>query len=265
MIVAGLLLLAIGAVDLIRRFAPRPWIGYFVGVVLLLAVGLCSASLLPAIIAVVLAAGWLMSMPLAGRAPASFWPVVVVAVLCVGAVAFMPARTDAGLLGDVWRVPSPLGPVPFDVAVLTVGVVAFLLESGNLIVRVALGTESSSPRASGESPEASVGSALSDESVPSMPSENEPSAVREVSPHDVFKGGRLIGPLERVLVFLLTITGAYPVLAAVIAAKGIVRFPEISRDGEKGARAEYFLVGSLVSWAIAFGGAVLVWWGFASR
>jgi hypothetical protein len=77
------------------------------------------------------------------------------------------------------------------------------------------------------------------------------------------KGGRLIGPLERVIVFSLTLAGAYTLLAAVLAAKGIVRFPEISRD-DNGDRAEYFLVGSLVSWSLALALAVLVWWGGAS-
>jgi hypothetical protein len=62
------------------------------------------------------------------------------------------------------------------------------------------------------------------------------------------------------LVLMLTLAAAYPILAAMLAAKGIVRFPEISRDGETGARAEYFLVGSLVSWVIALGAAFLVWW-----
>ena len=45
-----------------------------------------------------------------------------------------------------------------------------------------------------------------------------------------------------------------------LAAKGIVRFPEISRDGDTGNRAEYFLIGSLVSWVIALAAAFLVWW-----
>ena len=45
-----------------------------------------------------------------------------------------------------------------------------------------------------------------------------------------------------------------------IAAKGIVRFPEISRDGENGDRAEYFLVGSMVSWVTALAAVFLVWW-----
>lgn len=52
--------------------------------------------------------------------------------------------------------------------------------------------------------------------------------------------------------------GAYTVVAALMAAKGIVRFPEISADAGKGSRAEEFLVGSLTSWALAFMAAVLV-------
>jgi hypothetical protein len=84
--------------------------------------------------------------------------------------------------------------------------------------------------------------------------------VKPADPRGGFKGGRLIGPLERTIVMILTLAAAYPVLAAMLAAKGIVRFPEISRDGETGARAEYFLVGSLVSWVIALSAAFLVWW-----
>jgi len=38
-----------------------------------------------------------------------------------------------------------------------------------------------------------------------------------------------------------------------------VRFPEISRDSAGGSKAEYFLVGSLVSWAVAIALAGLVW------
>jgi hypothetical protein len=42
-----------------------------------------------------------------------------------------------------------------------------------------------------------------------------------------------------------------------------VRFPEISRDGDGGDRAEYFLIGSLVSWVTALAAAFLVAWGIA--
>ncbi len=73
------------------------------------------------------------------------------------------------------------------------------------------------------------------------------------------KGGRLIGPVERLLIAALTLAGAMPIVAGLIAAKGIVRYPEISSDGAGGSKAEYFLVGSLVSWGIAVAAAGLLW------
>lgn len=65
------------------------------------------------------------------------------------------------------------------------------------------------------------------------------------------KGGRVIGPLERVLVFGFAVGGNYGGVAAILAAKGILRFPEISKDEGDGSRAEYVLVGSFVSWFLA--------------
>jgi hypothetical protein len=65
-------------------------------------------------------------------------------------------------------------------------------------------------------------------------------------------------------VFSLTLALMYPLIAAILAAKGIVRFPEINRDSAAGNRAEYFLIGSLVSWVIALAAAFLVWWAFAT-
>jgi hypothetical protein len=53
--------------------------------------------------------------------------------------------------------------------------------------------------------------------------------------------------------------GAVALLAAFIAAKGIVRFPEIQKDNAGGTQAEYFLVGSMASWAIALASAGLLW------
>lgn len=76
------------------------------------------------------------------------------------------------------------------------------------------------------------------------------------------QGGRFIGPMERLLMAGLGLAQAWPVVAALMAAKGIVRFPEISRDAEagasRGAGAEEFLVGSLASWSLAACAAVLV-------
>lgn len=224
MIVAGFLLLAIGVVDLVRQFVVRRWIGYLATAILLIVLGTVGDALLPALAAIAAAVLWVWTMPDEKTTKAGFWPAAALAVIVVGAVLWLSDRGDVGLLASVWRVDSPIGPVSFDLAVLSLGAVVFLLESGNLIVRAALDRE---------------------------------NAAR---PRDSFQGGRLIGPLERVLVFVLTLVGAYPLLAAMLAAKGIVRFPEISRDGENGARAEYFLVGSLVSWVVALGAALLVWW-----
>jgi hypothetical protein len=60
----------------------------------------------------------------------------------------------------------------------------------------------------------------------------------------------VIGPLERLLIVGLALSGAETAIAAVVAAKGIVRFPEISRDNA-GDAAEEFLIGSMTSWLVA--------------
>ena len=121
-------------------------------------------------------------------------------------------------------------PLWLTLALWTLPGLVFLLASGHAVVRIALRSE--------------MGGAAGDEQSP-----------------PTLKGGRLIGPLERILVFVLTLAGAYTLLAAVLAAKGIVRFPEISRDRDDGDRAEYFLIGSLVSWVTSLAAAFLVWWG----
>lgn len=248
MIVAGFILLAVGSADLVRQFAPRRWIGYLTVAVILLLLGSVGDALLPMLIGLVVGALWVWGMPADRPAPLGFWPAVLLGVLCIGAVVFIGARTDSGLIGSVWQLRSPFGEIPFDLAMLTLGAGVFLLESSNLVVRAALdGEHTWRPTPSPDESVATDESAALDE--PAAPDAG-----------DGFKGGRLIGPLERILVLILTLAMAYPILAAMLAAKGIVRFPEISRDGKTGARAEYFLVGSLVSWVIALGAAFLVWW-----
>lgn len=55
--------------------------------------------------------------------------------------------------------------------------------------------------------------------------------------------GRLIGYIERLLVISLTIIGAYPSIAFIIAAKSIARFKQLDDRNW----AEYFLLGTLTS------------------
>lgn len=84
-------------------------------------------------------------------------------------------------------------------------------------------------------------------------------------PASGLKGGRVIGPLERIFIMVLTVVGAYHIVAALMAAKGIVRFPEISADAKRaddaaaGTKAEEFLVGSLASWGLAGGAGLLAY------
>lgn len=269
MIVAGFVLLAVGAVDLVRQFAPRRWIGYLTIAILLLFLGSVSDALLPMLTALVVGALWVWCMPDERRAPLGFWPAVLLGVVSVGAVVWLGARTETGLIGEVWSLRSPFGDVSFDLAMLAVGAGVFLLESANLVVRAALDGEhtwrpaepASEPESTPEpapapAPETTAALTATDATDAIL----APETSKPADPRGGFKGGRLIGPLERTIVMILTLAAAYPVLAAMLAAKGIVRFPEISRDGETGARAEYFLVGSLVSWVIALGAAFLVWW-----
>jgi hypothetical protein len=77
------------------------------------------------------------------------------------------------------------------------------------------------------------------------------------------RAGRLIGTVERVLIFGLALAG-HPTAAALVAsAKSILRFPELSRgaraEGPEGVDpvSEYFLLGSLVSWLLALAPAIL--------
>jgi hypothetical protein len=129
----------------------------------------------------------------------------------------------------------PLGAVSPTQLLMTVGVVLLQLMTGNQLVRLVLG---------------SVG------------------AVRpagEPQPSDRLKGGRLLGPMERLLILGLGLGGQLAAASAVVAAKSIIRFPEINAQKARGNGTigiddvtEYFLVGSFASWIVALGGLVLV-------
>lgn len=95
---------------------------------------------------------------------------------------------------------------------------------------------------------------------------------------DRLRGGRLLGPMERVFILGLGLAGQVTAASIVIAAKGLIRWPELqkaSREREKrdadAARTgapprtlvasidqvtEYFLIGSFVSWLVALAALV---------
>ena len=75
------------------------------------------------------------------------------------------------------------------------------------------------------------------------------------------RGGRVIGALERTLVFSLAISGEPLAAAVIVSAKGLLRFPELSRaDHDISAITEYLVLGSLLSWFLALAPAMLFLW-----
>ena len=126
-------------------------------------------------------------------------------------------------------------PVPSHV-LLVVGLLLFNLATANVVVRLVLvgvgAMRPVLPVASGTGPQ----------------------------PSDQLRGGRLLGPMERVLIIGLGLAGQLTAAGLVIAAKGLIRFPELQakRDDRTSvdgvgidAVTEYFLVGSFVSWLVA--------------
>jgi hypothetical protein len=83
------------------------------------------------------------------------------------------------------------------------------------------------------------------------------------------RGGRVIGVVERLLIFTLALAGQLTAAVVVATAKGILRFPELQAARERAIEVvgegrhaadtpsqvdiitEYFLVGSLTSWLLA--------------
>lgn len=176
---------------------------------------------------------WYAAVPAGAEAPPR--SVRAVAPAIVGFIVLCLVVTlwgDSILEGPEALSLPQIGRFNTEFAVLAAGVVLFHVSSANSLVRLALGAEHGG-RGSGD-------------------------RALVVRPPQL-KGGRWIGPLERIALTALLVAGAYPVAAGLLAAKGIVRFPEMQEDRAEGNRAEYFLVGSFVSWTLAIVAAGLLW------
>lgn len=239
MTLLGLILTAVGGGDLLRVLLPRRWspgprlaaLGLLCLTVLMVGAGTLGLT------------WWLLA---ASAAPVLLWftALRIGPPLPMNAISSTPRRQSvlimtflllsgglsitAEALTEHPERPSAAGPWEAPVLALAVGLLLFLIVSGNGLVRAALRQETGS----------------------------DGPAVQQTGPQ--LKGGRWIGPLERLTLTGLLAVGAYPVAAGLIAAKGIVRFPEIQADHENGNKAEYFLVGSFVSWTLAVAAAGLL-------
>ena len=87
-----------------------------------------------------------------------------------------------------------------------------------------------------------------------------PAAVNEKK----LRGGRVLGPMERIFLLALAAFGQVGAGSIVVAAKALLRYPELRRadaaanDAAATDTSEYFLIGSFASWLLAVGGWALV-------
>ncbi len=245
----GLLLVGVGLADLCHSLSPRRLRARLAGTLsaVLAAVATTVLGLLAGLTgpvdvlglllvdAAVVAWGWTVTRGF-GRGPAVL-PLATVAAALALAVLLAPLAPQAGGALGAWLDQEPLpvlDRVEADQLLVGLGALLVQLSTGNVVVRLVLGATGTM-----------------------APVRHGP----EAGPEARLKGGRLLGPMERVFILGLGLAGQLTAAAIVVAAKGLLRFPELySRQEQERVHqlTEYFLVGSFVSWLLALGGLVLV-------
>jgi hypothetical protein len=239
----GILLIGFAVTDLTHSVRRTRYLPECVGALVALCVGLLAGltsgrdvAALRVIVAVVLVWGLTVTWGFGHPGPkAARLPLAVFLASLVGAIACSGlAPSAAGPLAR-WLESlaiADLSAVPADRFLLLSGAFAIQLSTGNVLVRLVLkATGTINPRSDGGMPPTQL------------------------------KGGRLLGPLERIFILGLGLAGNLTAAAIVVAAKGLLRWPELSSPTEQDRvhrLTEYFLVGSFVSWLVALAGLVLL-------
>lgn len=240
MIWLGLLLLGCAVSDLVNRpQAPRV-LPEAVGAAVVVVVGVLAGQhtaldLLALLVIAIVVITWSRSSARAfdHRSPAI--PLIVLGVgVSLMVIASGLASPVSGPLASWWSTLDwpPATRITPDRALLVLGVMGAQLSTGNVVVRLVLAaTRTVNPARW-----------------------NTGSATDPADPANDIKGGRLLGPMERVLIIGLGLAGNLTAASIVVAAKGLLRFPELSARNEQEhvhRLTEYFLVGSFVSWMLA--------------
>lgn len=241
----AVLLIAVGIADVCRRPTGTVWVPVLVGpVVVAGSAALGALWRVGDIVLLVLVAAatvaWQVLCTRSERAGAHHLAPLTVLGASLGLLIVLSGWTHkVGGVVAVWSkwAALPVSGVPPTRLLMVVGVVLLQFATGNQLVRLLL---------------ASVG------------------AVRragEPQPSDRLKGGRLLGPMERLLILSLGVGGQVAAASAVVAAKGIIRFPELNAQKSRNDNGtgvgidevtEYFLVGSFASWLLALSSMALV-------
>lgn len=240
----ALLLIGVGIADLVHSVRPVKVVPECVGAFAVVVLGLlCELTeprdlvALAVVVAVVVA--WGQTVRHGFGRDRAWLPLLVLGSALVVAVVASPLANAGGGEPGRWLEENPLGVLSgleVDRALLLLGVLLVQMSTGNVVVRLVLRATGTVDPARGASHDATR----------------------------TLKGGRLLGPMERLVIVGLGIAGHLTAASVVIAAKGLLRFPELQskRDapGEPSIDevTEYFLVGSFVSWMVSLGSLVLL-------
>lgn len=275
----SVVLIGIGVGDIVRStsWGPGRVVGHVVAPVVILALALLAglhswADALALVLAAAAGAAWAelsRRTQMTGRAALA--ALAVCAAIVVGLLAFSGAASPADGPLATWLAWADLpghGPLPVARVLLLTGLAVFNVATANIIVRLVLLTIGALRPSDVTDANAAAAAAASLTGHPTPPTQAQPA--------DRLKGGRLLGPMERLVILGLGVAGEFGAAGLVIAAKGLLRFPEIQAaargNGASGTGpnasyqggpagiddvTEYFLVGSFVSWLIALGSLAL--------
>lgn len=237
-----MLLVGLGCTDLAHSVRRTRFLPGACGAAAVVIVGLLAGLTgWPDLVAVLLLAAFafawerIVARGFAARMPWLPLSVLVAGVTLAVLLSGQAGAADGPLARWLAQVPLPvLRDLDADRFILLAGVVLLQLSTGNVVVRLVLavtGTIDPGPDGALQGPERRL------------------------------KGGRLLGPLERLFILGLGLGGNLTAAAIVVAAKGLLRWPELSSPDEQREvhrLTEYFLVGTFVSWMIALAGLVLL-------
>ena len=235
------LLIGIAVADLAHSVRPARIVNECVGAAVAVWVGLLAGltslvDVVALLVIAILVVLWGQSVTRGfGRGPA-WLPLLVLGLsVLVGLLASGAATEADGLIGRWLRetdVPL-LAAMDAERLVVLVAVLLIQLSTGNVIVRLVLAVTETVNPAYHDTP---------------------------ADPEQQLKGGRLLGPMERVFILGLGLAGQLTAAAIVVAAKGLLRWPELQSKPDQHRihqLTEYFLVGSFVSWLVALSSLLL--------
>ena len=238
----ALLLIGVAVADLGHSIRPVKVVPESVGAATVVVVGLlCGLTDLRDVLAMAVIAGvvvaWGQTVRQGFGRNIAWLPLLVLGIALVVTVALAPAAGHAGGVLEDWLARDPLpvlDGIDADRALMLLAATLVQLSTGNVVVRLVL---------------AATGTV------------NPAKAGGVEDPSTQLKGGRLLGPMERVFILGLGLHGHLTAASIVIAAKGLLRFPELQSkpDQERIHKlTEYFLVGSFVSWLVPLLSLVLL-------